>query len=120
MFDRSLLPEALFEFVVISDTHYLGRGGKAIFEFQSQLEEYRVETALRMVASLEPSLVIHLGDLVMAIPEREGFAQVIAETLEQMKRCGVEAHHVAGNHDVGDKPVGVSVRYTTAPAVQPH
>lgn len=105
MFDRSLLPKALFEFVVISDTHYLDLGGKAIDEFQSRLlQKDRVETALQWVASLNPSLVIHLGDLVMLYPEREEFPQMMAEAIQQLERYVLEMRHVAGNCDVGDKP----------------
>lgn len=104
MFDRLLLPEALSEFIVISDTHYLETGDPAIYEFQSRLGKDRVETALQLVASLEPPLVIHLGDLTMANSEREGFAQAITEALQQMECYGIEARQVAGNHEVGDKP----------------
>jgi hypothetical protein len=111
MFDRSLLPDALFEFVVISDTHSYYRISESIipsregeFQFSRRLQAGRVETALQLVESLDPSLVIHLGDLINEYPEREEFAQAMSEALQQMERYRVELRLVAGNHDVGDKP----------------
>ena len=45
-----------------------------------------------------------LGDLVQEIPESERFERAVAEACQQLERCGVRPRHVAGNHDVGDKP----------------
>lgn len=105
MFDRSLLPEALFEFVVVADTHFmLDPGGRKV-EFNSRrLQTPRVEAALRMIAALEADFVVHLGDLVQEFPEREAFGQAMDEAVAQLRRCGVQPRLVAGNHDVGDKP----------------
>ena len=36
LFDRYLLPEALFEFVVIADTHYMLERGDEALEFESR------------------------------------------------------------------------------------
>jgi len=105
MFDFSLLPPALHEFVVIADTHYmLDPTGQAV-EFDSRRRQTaRTQYALRTVAGLGALPVIHMGDLVQEFPERSGFAQAVAEALAQLAASGVAPRFVAGNHDVGDKP----------------
>ncbi len=105
MFDRSFLPPAAFEFVVVTDTHYMiDPGGQAV-EFNSRRRQTaRAEFALRRIAAMDAPLVIHLGDLVQEFPERPVFRQAVDEALAQFERCGVSFRLVAGNHDVGDKP----------------
>jgi len=104
MFDKSNLPPAEFEFVVISDTHYMRDMGNQPLEFESRRKQtQRSEIALQQVAALNPAFVIHLGDLVQEYPETPNFIPAIKEAQIQLKRCGVSPHHVAGNHDVGDK-----------------
>lgn len=108
MFDRSLLPPADFEFVVVADTHYMldaatpNVGGATEFASRSQ-QTVRVERVLQLVASLGLP-VVHLGDIVQEFPERPGFQQSMAEATAQIARWGLTPYHVAGNHDVGDKP----------------
>ncbi|HRW10528.1 MAG TPA: metallophosphoesterase, partial [Caldilineaceae bacterium] len=109
MFDRSALPPALLEFVVIADTHYMiDPMGKQV-EFNSRRRQTaRTEYALQQVAALmahetEP-LIIHMGDIMQEFPEQPDFAQARTEALAQMARLGVKPRFVAGNHDVGDKP----------------
>ncbi|MGH2558767.1 MAG: metallophosphoesterase family protein, partial [Thermomicrobiales bacterium] len=105
MFDRSFLPEARFEFVVVTDTHYMPDPGKQPVEFESRRQQTaRGERALRQIASLEAAFVVHLGDVVQAFPDAAGFEQAVSEALAQLRRCGVHPRLVAGNHDVGDKP----------------
>ena len=104
-FDRSLLPEALGEFVVVADTHYMLEGGAGLGEFPSRgKQSQRAAAALRLVAALEPDFVVHMGDVVQEYPGTEGFAQALDQALEQMAACRVQPRWVAGNHDVGDKP----------------
>lgn len=105
MFDRSLLPDAKLEFVVVSDTHYMLDPGTQVVEFESRrLQTARAEHVLRLIASLNTSFVVHLGDLVQEYPETERFEQAMAEAREQIELWGVRPRYVAGNHDVGDKP----------------
>lgn len=104
MFDKTHLPPAEFEFVVISDTHYMLDMGDQPLEFESRRKQtQRSEIALKQVAALEPAFVIHLGDLVQEYPETPVFKTAISEAQKQLKRCGVSPHFVAGNHDIGDK-----------------
>lgn len=103
-FDRSHLPPADFEFVVVADTHYMidAKGGALEFESRRKQTE-RSEYALHRIAALDVPLVIHMGDLVQEYPETPRFAQAVAEARAQLERCGVNPRRVAGNHDVGDK-----------------
>jgi predicted phosphodiesterase len=104
MFDKTHLSPAEFEFVVISDTHYMLDMGNQPLEFESRRKQtQRSEIALQQVAALNPAFVIHLGDLVQEYPASPSFEQAIAEARAQLNRCGIAPHLVAGNHDVGDK-----------------
>jgi hypothetical protein len=103
-FDRSFLPPADFEFVVVADTHYMLDMGDRPLEFESRRKQTaRAEYALRRIAALDVPLVIHMGDLVQEYPETEKFAQAVSEARAQLERFGVQPRRVAGNHDVGDK-----------------
>ena len=105
LFDRTLLPEALGEFVVIADTHYALEGGVGMDEFPSRAQQSRrVAAALRWVAALAPDFVVHMGDVVQEYPGSAGFVPALDQALAQMAACGVQPRWVAGNHDVGDKP----------------
>lgn len=105
MFDRSFLPPATFEFVVVTDTHYMIDPTGQSVEFNSRRRQTaRAEYALRRIADMDVPLVVHMGDLVQEFPERPVFRQAVDEALAQIKNCGVTFRLVAGNHDVGDKP----------------
>lgn len=106
MFNKSFLPKAFFEFVIISDSHYMLDSGGASLEFENRRKQSaRREIALRMAAALEPHFVLHNGDMVQEYPDNlEAFYKSMDESLEQMRACGIEPYYVAGNHDIGDKP----------------
>ncbi|MFW6058947.1 MAG: metallophosphoesterase family protein [Phycisphaeraceae bacterium] len=105
MFDRSLLPPAESEFVVVADTHYmLDTTGKAV-EFESRRKQSaRAETALRQIAALAPPFVIHLGDIAQEYPETARYMQALNEAKAQLDAHCPVRHHVVGNQDIGDKP----------------
>lgn len=103
--DRSRLPEALFEFVIISDSHYMLDVDPTKVEFKNRLKQTaRRKVALDLAASLNPAFTLHLGDMIQEYPITDDFKRAMNEAVQQMKDCGVEAKYVAGNHDVGDKP----------------
>ena len=106
MFNKSFLPKALFEFVVISDSHYMLDPGGSSLEFGNRRKQsVRREVALRMAAALTPKFMVHNGDMVQEYPDNlERFYKSIGESLEQIRACDVEPYYVAGNHDIGDKP----------------
>ena len=103
--DRSLLPEADFEFVVLADTHYMLEPGEAAVEFSSRrLQSERADRAWQVAASLGCPDVFHMGDLVQEFPGTEGFSAARTSAIEQFRGHGLDPHFVAGNHDIGDKP----------------
>ena len=106
MFNKSFLPKSLFEFVIISDSHYMLDSGGASLEFDNRRKQSaRREVALRMAAALAPKFVVHNGDMVQEYPDNvEQFYKSMDESLEQMRACGIAPYYVAGNHDIGDKP----------------
>ncbi|MYE90992.1 hypothetical protein F4X33_18565, partial [Candidatus Poribacteria bacterium] len=106
MFNKSFLPNARFEFVIMSDSHYMLDPGGASLEFENRRKQSaRREVALRMAAALEPQFVVHNGDMVQEYPDNvERFYKSMDESLEQVRACGIEPYYVAGNHDIGDKP----------------
>ncbi|RKU10099.1 hypothetical protein C6502_11105 [Candidatus Poribacteria bacterium] len=106
MFHKSFLPKALFEFVIISDSHYMLDPGGASLEFENRRKQSaRREVALCMAATLAPAFVVHNGDMVQEYPDNlERFYKSMEESLEQVRACGLEPYYVVGNHDIGDKP----------------
>ena len=105
MFDRSLLPDALLELVVIADTHSMLPVDPNQVEFPSRLKQAdRSRVAVRMAAALGPACVLHLGDLTQEYPETERFHQAVSESKAQLAELGAPTHYVAGNQDLGDKP----------------
>lgn len=105
MFEKSFLPEALFEFVVISDLHFFDTGLNKEVEFLSRRKQTkRALRALQMADALKPDFIIHLGDLIQQYPESIGFHNAMFSALKRLKNFKVKFYHVAGNHDVGDKP----------------
>ena len=106
-FDRSFLPPARLEFVVLADTHYMVDPGARPLEFESRRKQTaRVEHALRLVAALDVPLVVHLGDITQEYPGSALHERAFAEAKAQLDRHlgGTRVLHVAGNQDVGDKP----------------
>lgn len=105
MFDRSFLLPADLEFVVMTDTHYMLDPGARQVEFESRRRQAaRAAHAYRLVRSLDPAFVVHLGDLVQEFPESAGFDESLEQALAQVRDADLELRQVAGNHDVGDKP----------------
>lgn len=103
-FDRTHLPPVDFEFVVVGDTHYMVEGVDEV-EFESRRRQTaRITHALEQIRSLDPDFVVHLGDMVQKFPESTSFESAVTAANEQFEGIGADLYHVAGNHDVGDKP----------------
>lgn len=103
MFDRSMLPPADWEFVLLADTHFMLGSDEVEFESRRQ-QTARIEHAIQLINALEPSFVVHLGDVVQAFPESDGFDRAMGAAQRQLDRLEAECYYVPGNHDVGDKP----------------
>ena len=105
MFDKSYLTAARFEFVVVSDSHFILDPEPYAIEFESVREwSQRAAWALKLAASLQSDFILHLGDLAEENPARENFLEVRSRARAQMQRDGIDPYWVAGNMDIGDKP----------------
>ena len=105
MVDRSQLEPAVFEFVVMADTHYVLPEKSNSGEFETRrYQTARIGQAMELARHLDPRFVIHLGDLVQEFPGTSDFAESLRQAKDQLDSAGLTIHHAAGNHDVGDKP----------------
>jgi len=109
--DQHLLPASDWDFVVVADTHYFAdpdhADADAIAEFPSRRVQGERATAVwETIADLDPTFIVHMGDLVQEFPGRPDFDRAQQEALAQIDAVGLRdrIHFVAGNHDVGDKP----------------
>ena len=106
-FDRSLLPPAELEFVVVADTHYMIDVGDAPLEFEGRRQQgKRAGAAWRAIAGLDPAFVVHMGDMVQEFPGRPDYDRTVREALDQIRGAGLweRCRFVVGNHDIGDRP----------------
>lgn len=104
-FDRSLLPEALAEIVILADTHHTRPDDPSTVEFASRkLQAVRARKAFELAATLKADSMIHLGDLIQDYPDGSGFEQAFRSVSEDLIERHPKMRLVAGNHDVGDKP----------------
>ncbi len=103
-YDRTFLPDAKFEFVVITDTHFILDPEPYAVEFDSVREwPARGARAWECVAALGTDLVVHLGDLTeenVAHPQQQ---ESRSRACDQFERLNLKPFHVAGNMDIGDK-----------------
>ena len=105
MLDRRNVAPPLFEFVVMADTHYVLPEKANSGEFETRrFQTARIGEALELARRLAPSFVLHLGDLVQEFPGTADFPESLRQAKAQLDGAGLVMHHVAGNHDVGDKP----------------
>ncbi|MBT4096942.1 MAG: hypothetical protein HOM68_15345 [Gemmatimonadetes bacterium] len=103
--DRALLPPALFEFVVISDTHFILDAEAYAIEFDSVRQwPARAAWAFECAARLQAELLIHLGDLSEEPPIHAHHASSREAAMERIGALGLEPIFAAGNMDIGDKP----------------
>ncbi len=104
-FDFSLLEEPLFQYVVVADSHDKLPTAAVDPEFPSrQWQHDRVTTLLALLHRLPADFLIHLGDLVQEYPETKSFPETFRAAVKAFHELPMPIHHVAGNHDVGDKP----------------
>ncbi|HCQ03471.1 MAG TPA: hypothetical protein DIT99_23515, partial [Candidatus Latescibacteria bacterium] len=104
-YDRSFLPVAQFEFVVLGDTHFILDPDPYALEFDSvRAWPQRGAWAWRCVASLDADFVVHLGDLTEENAARPQQPASRRRACEQFEQLGIHPYHVAGNMDIGDKP----------------
>jgi hypothetical protein len=106
-FDRSRLPPAQLEFVVVADTHYMIDVGDTPLEFESRRKQgQRAGAAWAAIEGVDPEFVVHLGDMVQEFPGRPDYERTMSQALGQIKSAGLweRCRFVVGNHDIGDRP----------------
>ena len=109
-FDRSDVPEADLEFVVLADTHHLvdpgmysAKGDSVTPEIVREWSE-RGDWALALAKATEPALVFHVGDLAQEYPGSRFFDTGRRAAVAQFQESGLAVNFAAGNMDIGDKP----------------
>ena len=109
-FDRSDVPEADLEFVVLADTHHLvdpgmysATGDSVTPEIVREWSE-RGDWALALAKATEPALVFHVGDLAQEYPGSRFFDTGRQAAVTQFEESGLDVNFAAGNMDIGDKP----------------
>ena len=71
----------------------------------SRFTNARVRYAIHAINQIGPQFVIHLGDLTHPIPSLPAYADAVARFGDLIRPLACPIYFVAGNHDIGDKPV---------------
>jgi 3',5'-cyclic AMP phosphodiesterase CpdA len=96
----------LFTFAIVTDTHIRPPGGDESSPFAvNDLANDRARYAIHAIAWHKPEFTIHLGDMVHPLPHLPTYAPAAEEALSIFAPLRDTMHFVAGNHDVGDKPM---------------
>ncbi|GBE21121.1 MAG TPA: hypothetical protein ENH00_08995 [Actinobacteria bacterium] len=95
-------PLSTFRFAVIADSH-IRRQDSGEYPSDGAMVE-RNRFVVGMIDRLEPSFVIHLGDIVHPLPVEAGHEAAVRLAADLYQGIEVPLHHLPGNHDVGDKP----------------
>jgi hypothetical protein len=110
VFDTSRLEPAALEFVVVSDTHHIldpemyAHEGDSVSAALTRDWSARAEAALGLATALETPLLFHVGDLTQEYPGHPRYDAGQRSSRERLVALGLQAHYVAGNMDIGDKP----------------
>jgi len=105
--DNALKSESpLFSFGIITDTHVRAPGGDQSSPYVvNGKANARAKYACKLLAAQNPEFVIHLGDMVNPIPGMNSYDPACKEAIKIFEPLKPNLHYVAGNHDVGDKPM---------------
>ena len=95
-----------FTFAVIADTHVNQHEDHSSSVYRSsRLANARARHVIEELNRLSPAFVIHLGDLVNPVPNQPTYPEAAEQFLALADALHPPLHLVAGNHDVGDKPL---------------
>ena len=107
----------LFTFVVVADTHVnQGEEESTSPYICSKRANARTRRVVAEINRIGPELVIHLGDIVNPVPELPTYADAAGHFKRLTEDLDAPLHLVAGNHDIGDRPVGWSPAGTVTEA----
>src|SRR5688572_3863161 len=99
------LGRRLFRFAVIADTHVNQEEGKASSDFAvNRLANARNRYVVEALNRAQPSLVLHVGDIVHPSPQHPAYGAAADKFHELVRPLACPLHLVPGNHDIGDKP----------------
>jgi 3',5'-cyclic AMP phosphodiesterase CpdA len=110
----------LFTFAIVSDTHVRPPGGDQSSPFPVNLKaNARARFAVREIVRRRPALTVHLGDMVHPMPSLPTFAPAAEEVKRILAPLDPHLKFVAGNHDVGDKPLkGLPAEYASPESLE--
>jgi hypothetical protein len=96
----------LFTFVVMADTHVNQSEERSASPYPSTLlTNARARWAVHAINQFAPDFVIHLGDLTNPVPSLPTYPDAVARFRDLIAPLQCPIYFVAGNHDIGDKPV---------------
>lgn len=99
-------PAPLFSFAVIADGHLNPAGAANTSPWRTnRLANARNAFVIRELNRREPAFVVHLGDVVHPVPSHPDYKPAADTALALLAQLQSPLHIVAGNHDVGDKPL---------------
>jgi hypothetical protein len=100
---------------VVSDTHVKLEQGDPSSPYRANERAIgRTRYVIRELARLRPRCVVHLGDLVQAVPGFPSHQPAMAEAHRLLTALPCDLHVAPGNHDIGDKVVS----WAPAPTVE--
>ena len=95
-----------FTFGLITDTHIRPPQGDDSSPYSvNDLANDRARHACRLITTCQPAFTIHLGDMVHTLPHLPTYQDACAEAHKIFESLKPNLQFVAGNHDVGDKPM---------------
>ncbi|MGI9514543.1 MAG: metallophosphoesterase family protein [Anderseniella sp.] len=98
-----------FTFGIITDTHILPSQGDDSSPYAvNDLANERARYACALLAAHSPDFTIHLGDMVHTLPHLPTYRDACHEAHSIFESLKPNLHYVAGNHDIGDKPMVAS------------
>jgi predicted phosphodiesterase len=96
----------LFTFAVVADTHMNQEEDYSSSPYPANaLANARTRRVVAELNQADPEFVMHLGDIVNPVPELPTYEAAANHFKTLVKDLKAPLHLVAGNHDVGDKPV---------------
>ena len=100
------LGEHRFTFVVMADTHVNQSEASSASPYPSTLlTNPRARWAINAINELAPDFVVHMGDLTNPVPSLPTYPQAVERFRQLIAPLNCPIYFVAGNHDIGDKPV---------------
>lgn len=93
-------------FAIIADTHLTPVDGVSPSPWRSNaLANGRTRWVVDKLNAMKPDFVVHLGDMIHPVPAQPEYLPTARHFHQIFADLNAPLHFVAGNHDVGDKPV---------------